>query len=105
MPPSSPRGAPINDRTTHAAHDLEAHARRRVGLRLGFYVHAAVFVLVKLGLFAIDGLGGSARWSHWPLMGWGLGLAIHGVVTLAALRGDGLRDRMVADEVERLRRR
>lgn len=95
----------MNERTAHAEHALEARARRRVGMRLGFSVHAAVFVLVNLGLFAIDGLGGGARWSHWPLMGWGMGLAIHGVVTLAALRGDGLRDRMVADEVERLRRR
>lgn len=94
----------MNDRPTPASRDLEARARRRVGLRMAFYTHAAVFVLVNLGLFVIDAVGGGARWSHWPLMGWGLGLAIHGVVTFVALRGEGLRDRLVADEVERLRR-
>ena len=38
-----------------------------------------------------------------PLLGWGLGLAIHGIVTFIALRGEGYRDRMLADEVERVR--
>ena len=39
------------------------------------------------------------------MLGWGIGLAVHGVVTFASLHGDGLRERMVAQEVERLRRR
>ena len=43
---------------------------------------------------------------HWgPLLGWGLGLAIHGLVTLANLRGQGLRDSMVQAELQRLRAR
>ena len=41
----------------------------------------------------------------WPLAGWGLGLAIHGFVTFARLRGDGLRERMLAAEIERLQQR
>jgi hypothetical protein len=35
----------------------------------------------------------------------GPGLAIHGIATFAALQGDGLRDRMIESEMERLRRR
>lgn len=94
----------MSDRSTAAERDLEIRARRRVGLRMGFIIHATVFVLVNLGLFVIDSLGSGPRWSQWPLMGWGLGLAIHGVVTFVALRGEGWRDRMVTQEVERLRR-
>jgi 2TM domain len=85
--------------------DIESRARRRVGIKLGFYVHALVFVLVNLGLFAISNLAGNGRWHLWPLWGWGLGLAIHGLVTFANLRGEGLRQRMIGSEIERLRRR
>ncbi len=85
--------------------DIETRARRRVGIKLGFYTHAAVFVLVNLGLFALNTATGGARWSHFPLWGWGLGLAIHGVVTFISLRGEGVRERMLQAEIARLKRR
>jgi 2TM domain len=85
--------------------DLHRQARRRVGMKLGFFIHALVFTLVNLGLYAINDAAGGPRWSHFPLWGWGLGLAIHGVVTLVALTGDGWRERMVAKEMARLRER
>jgi steroid 5-alpha reductase family enzyme len=85
--------------------DIEARARRRVGMKMGFYIHALVYVLVNLGLFAISSVSGRGNWHVWPLMGWGLGLAIHGIVTFIGLRGEGLRRRMLETEIERLRRR
>ena len=86
-------------------HDLERRARRRVGMKIGFYTHALVFVLVNTGLFVVNNVTGGDRWSVWPLWGWGLGLAIHGLVTFIGLQGDGLKDRMLRDEMERLRKR
>ena len=85
--------------------EIERRAKRRVDQKMGFYVHALVFVLVNLGLYAINTATGGERWSHWPLWGWGLGLAIHGVVTFLSLRGEGFRERMLADEIERLKAR
>jgi hypothetical protein len=85
--------------------DLQRRARRRVKQKMGFYIHATVFVLVNLGLAAINLAAGGTRWHLWPLAGWGLALAIHGFVTFARLNGDGLRERMLQDEVERLRQR
>jgi len=85
--------------------EIERRAKRRVDQKMGFYVHALVFVLVNLGLYALNTATGGARWSHWPLWGWGLGLAIHGVVTFLSLRGEGFRERMLADEIERLKAR
>jgi fatty acid desaturase len=86
------------------ADDIEARARRRVRIKTGFYTHALVFVLVNLGLFALNSVIGGYRWSVWPLAGWGLGLAVHGIVTLLSLQGEGWRQRMLADEIERLQR-
>ncbi len=91
--------------TEKSPDDIETRARRRVGIKLGFYIHATVFVLVNLGLFVLNSITGGARWSHFPLWGWGLGLAIHGVVTFISLRGEGVRERMLQQEIERLKRR
>ena len=84
--------------------DLATRARRRVGIKLGFYTHALVYVLVNLGLFAFNSVAGGHRWAHFPLLGWGLGLAIHGAVTFINLQGQGVRERMLSSEIERLRR-
>ena len=84
-------------------HLLERRARRRVGMKIGFFVHLLVFVLVNLGLFAVNAYSGGPRWAVFPLLGWGLGLTIHGIVTFVSLQGEGLRQRMVASEVARLR--
>ncbi|MFN0186574.1 MAG: 2TM domain-containing protein [Aquabacterium sp.] len=79
-------------------------AHRRVKLKLGFLTHLTVFVLVNAGLWFIAQTTGGG-WSKFPLWGWGLGLAIHGIVTLVALEGDGIRERMLRDEVDALRRK
>jgi hypothetical protein len=79
-------------------------ARRRVRTKNGFYIHALVYVLVNLGLFAINAATGHGHWAVFPLLGWGLGLAIHGIVTFASLQAGGLRERMVDNEMARLRR-
>jgi hypothetical protein len=85
-------------------HELLQRARRRVKLKTGFYIHLSVYVLVNLGLAAINLVTGGKSWHLWPLAGWGLGLAIHGFVTFASLRGEGLRERMLEQEVQRLKR-
>jgi len=85
------------------SNDIESRARRRVGMKLGFYTHALVYVLVNVGLFAISSVSGRGNWHVWPLLGWGLGLAIHGLVTFIGLSGEGVRERMLEHEIERLR--
>jgi 2TM domain len=82
--------------------EIERLARRRAGAKLGWYVHATVYVLVNLMLFALSSHGlGHRGWSLFPLLGWGLGLALHGVSVF--MLGD-LRERLVERERERLRR-
>ncbi len=89
----------------HPADDsLEARALSRVRRKMGFLIHAFVFVAVNLGLYAINAITGEPRWAHFPLFGWGVGLATHGLVTLISLSGEGLRRGMLAREIESLRR-
>lgn len=84
---------------------IDRLARKRAGAKLGWYTHAAVYVLVNLALFALSDQGfGQRRWSVFPLIGWGVGLALHGVSVFVLGAGGGLRERMVEKERERIRR-
>lgn len=85
--------------------DIDRLARKRAGAKLGWYLHALVYVLVNLTLFAMSRYGwGQRPWSVFPLLGWGLGLALHGVSVFLLGTGSGLRERMVQRERERLLR-
>jgi len=90
---------------SHSDPALRRRAERRVKLKMGFYIHAGIYVLVSLGLLLINGVAGGRPWALWPLAGWGLGLAIHGIVTFVSLRGDGFRNGLVEQELKRLQQR
>jgi len=65
---------------------LIARAERRAARRLGFYIHATVFVLVNLALFAINFTITPGRpWAVFPFVGWGIGLLMHGMAVLGPL--------------------
>ncbi|MDP4076678.1 2TM domain-containing protein [Acidovorax sp. A1169] len=84
---------------------IEQLARKRAGAKLGWYMHAAFYVAVNLVLFSVSRYGfGNRPWSVYPLLGWGLGLALHGVSVFVLGTGSGLRERMVQKERERLLR-
>ena len=85
--------------------DIDQLARKRAGAKLGWYAHAAVFTLVNLMLWGMSRYGfGNRPWSVYPLLGWGLGLALHGISVFVLGTGSGLRERMVQKERERLQR-
>lgn len=57
-----------------------AAARRRAEAKYGFFVHAGVFAAVMVLLVTIDLVTSpGVTWFFWPLIGWGLAVAIHGV--------------------------
>ena len=85
--------------------EIDHLARKRAGAKLGWYAHATVYVLVNLFLFAMSTYAfGTRRWSLAPLLGWGLGLALHGVAVFLIGSGSGLRERMVQKERDKLQR-
>lgn len=85
--------------------DIERLARKRAGAKLGWYLHLTVYVLVNGVLFAMSRYGfGTRPWSVFPLLGWGLGVVLHGVSVFVLGSGSGLRERMVQKERERLQR-
>lgn len=84
---------------------LDRLARKRAGAKLGWYFHAAVYVIVNLFVFAMSQYAfGNRSWSIFPLLGWGLGLALHGASVWLIGAGGDVRERMVQKERERLQR-
>ncbi len=83
--------------------DLDRLARRRAGARMGWYVHALVFLAVNAALATLS-LSSGRHWAIYPALGWGLGLTIHGLVVWLVLGGGGLQQRLVTQERERLMR-
>ncbi len=71
---------------THETNDYPHQLR-------AFQAHAAVFAATMILIFAVNlavnlsaGIAGqwSAWWSGWALIGWGLGIATHGLVVFLA---------------------
>ena len=83
--------------------DLDRLARRRAGARMGWYVHALVFLAVNAALATLS-LSSGRHLAIYPALGWGLGLLIHGLVVWLVLGGGGLQQRLVTQERERLMR-
>lgn len=79
----------------------ERLARRRASAKLGWLVHAIVYVLVNTLLVTLS-LSSGRGWAVFPLLGWGLGLAVHGAVVFITTGGAGIYDRMVQAERERV---
>ena len=85
--------------------EIDHLARRRAGAKMGWYVHACVYVLVNLAMLAFSRYGfGQRPWSIFPVIGWGIGLALHGISVFVLGKGSALRERLVDRERERLRR-
>lgn len=86
---------------------LRRQASKRVEMKMGLLTHLLVFVCVNAGLYLLGGplLGADGRLHGLPLWAWGLGLGIHGLLTLISLQGGDLRERMLAAELRTLRER
>ena len=82
----------------------ERLARKRAGAKMGWFIHALVYVCVNAGLALVAWQGGRT-WHVYPLAGWGLGLAIHGLVVWLVGGGAGLHERLLQAERMKLQGR
>ncbi len=80
---------------------LDKLAHRRARAKMGWFAHATVYAVVNLMLIAIS-LSTGRHWAIYPLLGWGLGLTLHGVAVWLFAPGNTLMNRMVERERTRL---
>ena len=85
--------------------EIEALAQKRASAKMGWYMHACVYVVVNAFMFFSWYLGFRARpYNVYPALGWGLGLALHFVSVFVMGKGSGFRESLVQRERERLER-
>jgi hypothetical protein len=55
-------------------------AKKRVEEIKGFYGNLTAYIVVNIGLLVINLLTSPDHlWFYWPMIGWGIGVAIHGM--------------------------
>ena len=81
--------------------NIDRLARKRANAKLGWLMHASIYLTVNAFLMALSLWQGKA-WAAFPLLGWGLGLAIHGIAVSFAGAGSALREGLVQRERARL---
>lgn len=79
---------------------------QKVEEKLGFYIHLVAYMLVNGLLIAINLIATPGTyWFIWPLIGWGVGLVLHGLSIFVFGGGSTLRQRMIDAEIEKAGRK
>lgn len=81
--------------------ELERLARKRASAKMGWYLHASVYLIVNLLLAVLSAMSGH-HWAVFPALGWGIGLGVHGILVFLVSGGAGLHERLVQHERKRL---
>ena len=86
-------------------------ARKRARELRGFYGNLMIYVLVCALLVVIDLVTGTSgdtfiglNWAYWPIAGWGLAVALHGLRVAIPAQG-GWEERKAQELYEKERRR
>lgn len=87
--------------STLTTEEIDRLARKRAGRKMGWYIHAFVFIAVNTGLAVLSTFTGR-HFAVVSAFGWGLGLLIHGAVVFVVPHGGSLRERLVQQERKRL---
>jgi len=81
--------------------EIDRLAHRRANAKMGWFVHAGVYLMVNLMLAALAVAEGRT-WAIYPALGWGVGLALHGAAVWLLPAGGALLESMVEREREKL---
>lgn len=79
-------------------------AKKAVEERLGFYVHLTAYILVNAYFVFLSVRNGGYFWAIWPMAGWGIGLAFHGIGVFGFFNNNSWKNRQIQKELEKRRK-
>jgi len=82
-------------------------AKKRVEELKSFYSHLFVYLAVNAGLFLLNIITSPRHlWFYWPLIGWGIGLSIHGLSVFGTqkLLGKDWEEKKIREMMEKEKR-
>lgn len=78
-------------------------AKSRVEKKIGFMIHAGVYVAVNAGLITLNLTRSPEKfWFIWPLGGWGIGLAFHAFKAFGSGSAANWKEKMIEKEQKKL---
>ena len=77
-------------------------AKGRAVAKFGFYTHLIIYMAVGMALVFIN-LSSSTDyyWVKWPLMGWGIGVLMHGMRVFFYPKKSAILEKMIEKEMEK----
>jgi len=88
--------------------EARERAEKRVSEIKAFYTHVSTYIIVNIFLFLLNWITAPGNWwFYWPLLGWGVGLASHGMNTFNwnPFLKDGWEERKIEELMEKDRKR
>jgi hypothetical protein len=107
-------GTPPTEPSPQASPDIASRdaefkrARERAQALQGLYIHLLVYAVVNTGLFLINWATRGPEggwWFYWPLLGWGVAVAIHAMSIVAPIFSPDWADRRAERMLGRRERR
>ena len=78
-------------------------AKKRVEAKIAFYLHLAAYIVVNLLLIVINiATSTDYLWFKWPLLGWGIAIGFHALMTFVFSGGSVIKEKMIEKEMERM---
>ena len=80
--------------------DAYQAAKERVEAKMGFYTHFSVYAAVILLLAVINFVTSTGViWFHWPMLGWGVAIVIHGAFVFILRSRFAVTEKMIEKEM------
>ena len=78
------------------------NAKKKVETRMSFYTHLAVYLVVITMLTILNvTIAGDYFWARWPMIGWGSGVMVHGLLTFVFDSDSSLKERLIEKEMQK----
>ena len=81
--------------------ELYQLATKRLALKKAFFIHLVIYIAVMLLLVVINLSFSSTLWFIYPLLGWGIGVAIHGFTTYSKISSSS--QHKIRKEIEKIK--
>jgi len=76
-------------------------AKKRVKDIKAFYGHFSIYVVVMVFLLIIDLVSAGKWWVYWPVLGWGIAVAVHAVSVFGNLWGRDWEERKTRELMDK----
>lgn len=86
-------------------YDIYKKAKKRVKDKRRFYTHVITWAIMSVFFILLNMATTNYPWSIFPILGWGIGLAFHGIKVFSTVYGDDWEEREIEKEMEKLRRK